>query len=136
MSQVAALSPAPQPVVTTGMMPSVGSAPERAVVQQPTRTDAEVVAKAASTEIKPSGVNEASAPTREVVAKAAQQIQSFVQSMGRNLSFSVDSTTGYHVVRVTNPETGEVVRQLPTEELIRIAQSFEQLNAALVHQKA
>ena len=37
---------------------------------------------------------------------------------------------------VTNPETGEVVRQLPTEELIRIAKSFEQLNAALVHQRA
>lgn len=137
MSQVAALNSAPQAIVASGVMPSAGSVPERAVVvQQPVRSDAEVVAKAASTEIKPSGVNEASQPTREVVAKAAQQIQSFVQSMGRNLSFSVDSTTGYHIVRVTNPETGEVVRQLPTEELIRIAQSFEQLNAALVHQKA
>lgn len=136
MGQVAALNSAPQPVATPGVMPSAGSVPQRAVVQQPVRTDAEVVAKAASAEFKPSGVNEASAPTREVVAKAAQQIQSFVQSMGRNLSFSVDSTTGYHIVRVTNPETGEVVRQLPTEELIRIAQSFEQLNAALVHQKA
>lgn len=133
MSQVAALNSAPQSVVS-GAMPSAGSVPER--VSQPVRTDAEVVAKAASTEFKPSGVNEAAQPTREVVAKAAQQIQSFVQSMGRNLSFSVDSTTGYHIVRVTNPQTGEVVRQLPTEELIRIAQSFEQLNAALVHQKA
>lgn len=133
MSQVAALNSAPQPVVT-GVMQSAGSVPERAV--QPVRSDAEVVAKAASTEIKPSAVNEVTQPTREVVAKAAEQIQSFVQSMGRNLSFSVDSTTGYHIVRVTNPQTGEVVRQLPTEELIRIAQSFEQLNAALVHQKA
>ena len=133
MSQVAALNSAPQPVVS-GAMPSAGSVPER--VSQPLRTDAEVVAKAASTEIKPSGVKAAAEPAREVVAKAAEQIQSFVESMGRNLSFSVDSTTGYHIVRVTNPQTGEVVRQLPTEELIRIAQSFEKLNAALVHQKA
>ena len=133
MSQVAITNSAPQTVVTAPMH-SVGSIPEH--MSQPVRTDAEVVAKAASTEFKPSGVNEVTQPTREVVAKAAQQIQSFVQSMGRNLSFSVDSTTGYHIVRVTNPETGEVVRQLPTEELIRIAQSFEQLNAALVHQKA
>ena len=133
MSQVAALNSAPQPVAN-GVMPTAGSVPE--LVTQPIRSDAEVVAKAASTEIKPSAVNEVTQPTREVVAKAAQQIQSFVQSMGRNLSFSVDSTTGYHIVRVTNPETGDVVRQLPTEDLIRIAQSFAQLNAALVHQKA
>jgi len=100
------------------------------------RSDAEVVSTVASMEIKPSSVNETSAPSREVVAKAAQQIQSFVQSMGRNLNFSVDSTTGYHVVRVTNPETGEIIRQLPSEELLRIAQSFAQINSALVNQKA
>ena len=134
MSQIAAVTPAPQPVAF-GVMQSADSVPDQRV-SQPVRSDAEVVAKAASTEFKPSGVNEASQPTREVVAKAAEQIQSFVNSMGRNLSFSVDSTTGYHIVRVTNPETGDVVRQLPTEELIRIAQSFEQLNAALIHQKA
>jgi len=132
MTQVAALNTSPS--AGMAVMQSTGSAPER--VAQPVRTDAEVVAVAASAEIKPSSVNETSQPTREVVAKAAQQIQSFVQSMGRNLNFSIDSTTGYHIVRVTNPETGETIRQLPSEELLRLAQSFEQLNAALVNQKA
>lgn len=135
MSQVAAFNSAPIATASNlGVMPSTGFVPEK--VAAPVKSDAEAVATVASTEIKPSNVNEAAAPTREVVAKAAQQIQTFVNSMGRNLSFSVDSTTGYHIVRVTNPETGEVVRQLPTEELLRIAQSFEQLNAALVHQRA
>ena len=132
MTQVAALNTSPS--AGMAVLQSTGSAPER--VAQPVRTDAEVVAVAASAEIKPSSVNETSQPTREVVAKAAQQIQSFVQSMGRNLNFSIDSTTGYHIVRVTNPQTGETIRQLPSEELLRIAQSFEQLNAALVNQKA
>jgi flagellar protein FlaG len=95
-----------------------------------------VVSKAASTEIKPSAVNEVTQPTREVVAKAAEQIQSFVQSMGRNLSFSVDETTGYHVVRVVNPSTGELVRQLPSEELLKISRDFQRLNNALVSQIA
>lgn len=132
MTQVAALNTSSS--AGMAVMQSTGSAPER--VAQPVRTDAEVVAVAASAEIRPSSVNETSQPTREVVAKAAQQIQSFVQSMGHNLNFSIDSTTGYHIVRVTNPETGETIRQLPSEELLRIAQSFEQLNAALVNQKA
>jgi flagellar protein FlaG len=56
--------------------------------------------------------------------------------MGRNLNFSIDQTTGYHVVRVVNPETNETVRQLPSEELLRIAQSMKQLNSTLVNQRA
>ena len=106
------------------------------VVQQPVRTDSEIVAQVASTVIKPSNVDVTSQPTREVVAKAAADIQQFVQSMGRNLSFSVDEVSGYHVVRVVNPSTGELVRQLPSEELLKIARDFERLNNVLVSQKA
>jgi len=41
------------------------------------------------------------------------------------------------VVRVTNPQTGEVVRQLPSEELLKIAESMQQTgNSGLVNQKA
>ena len=106
------------------------------VVQQQVPSDAEVVAKVANTVIKPSNVVQAAAPTQEVVAKTAQQIQSFVASMGRDLSFSIDSTTGYHVVRVTNPETGEVIRQLPSEELLKIAEALQSTGSGLVSQKA
>ena len=114
---------------------STGQVPEQ-VVQQNVPTDAEVVAKVANTVIKPSNVSQATQPTQEVVAKTAQQLESFVASMGRDLSFSVDSTTGYHVVRVTNPQTGEVVRQLPSEELLKIAQTMEHTSSGLVNQKA
>jgi flagellar protein FlaG len=106
------------------------------VIQQPVRTDSEIVAQVASTVIKPSSVDVTSQPTREVVAKAAADIQQFVQSMGRNLSFSVDEVSGYHVVRVVNPSTGELVRQLPSDELLKIARDFERLNNVLVSQKA
>jgi flagellar protein FlaG len=99
-------------------------------------SDSEIVAKVANTVIKPSGVNEAAQPTREVVEKAAQEIQQFVQKMGRNLNFSIDETTGYHVVRVVNPDTGELIRQLPSEELLKIARDFERLNNVLVSQRA
>jgi flagellar protein FlaG len=103
---------------------------------KPGTSDAEVVAKVAATVIKPSSVDSTSQPTRDVVAKAAADLQNFVQSMGRNLSFSVDETTGYHVVRVVNPNTGELVRQLPSEELLKISRDFERLNNALVSQRA
>ena len=81
-------------------------------------------------------LNQASQPTQEVIAKTAKQMESFVQSMGRELNFSVDQASGYSVVRVINPQTGEVIRQLPSEELLKIAEMFEQTNSALVNQKA
>jgi len=90
----------------------------------------------AKVEIKPSNVQKESVMSKEAVAKAAAQIQNFVKEMGRNLSFTIDETTGYNVVRVMNPETNEVIRQLPSEELLKIARSMEQLNSVLVNQKA
>ena len=127
---------AAQPSAAQNALPAVSTAPEQAP-QQVVRSDAEVVSNVASTEIKPSNVGQAAQPSQEVVAKTAQQLESFVQSMGRDLSFSVDSTTGYHVVRVTNPQTGEVVRQLPSEELLKIAETMQQNgNSGLVNQKA
>ena len=136
MSSVTSLNSQPATAnVAASVLPTTGQVPEQ-VVQQSVQSDAEVVAKVASTEIKESAVKESSQPTKDVIAKTAQQIETFVQSMGRDLSFSVDSTTGYHVVKVTNPETGEVVRQLPSEELLKIAQSMEQTNSGLVNQKA
>jgi flagellar protein FlaG len=104
--------------------------------QQSVKSDAQVVAQVASTEIKASGVNEAAKPTREVVAKAAADLQEFVSSMGRNLNFSIDETTGYNVVRVVNPDTGELIRQLPSEELLKISRDFQRLNNVLVSQRA
>jgi flagellar protein FlaG len=119
--------------VGSGALQSSGTTPQQSpVVRQPVRTDAEIVAQVANTIIKPSNVDAASQPTREVVAKAAADIQ----SMGRNLSFSIDETTGYHVVRVVNPNTGELVRQLPSEELLKIARDFQRLNNVLISQKA
>ena len=104
--------------------------------QQSVKSDAQVVSQVVSTEIKASGVNEAAQPTREVVAKAAAQLQEFVNSMGRNLNFSIDETTGYNVVRVVNPDTGELIRQLPSEELLKISRDFQRLNNVLVSQRA
>jgi flagellar protein FlaG len=117
-------------------MLSAGTLSSSSSSAQKVKSDAQVIAQVVSTQIKPSGVAETSQPTREAVSKAAADLQQFVQSMGRNLSFSVDETTGYHIVRVVNPSTGELVRQLPSEELLQIARDFERLNNVLVSQRA
>ena len=103
------------------------------------RPDPEVGAapKVASVPVKlETHVQEATRPTREAVEVAAQQIQHFVSSMQRQVNVSKDDVTGYISVQIVNPDTGEVIRTLPSDELLRIARSFEQLGSTMVHQKA
>ena len=103
---------------------------------QVAKSDSEVIAQVASTPMQSSNINEVVAPVRESIEKIAADLQKFVQSMGRDLNFSVDETTGYHVVRVVDQSTGELIRQLPSDELLKLAREFEQLQNALVSQRA
>jgi len=100
------------------------------------KSDSEVIAQVVSTPMRSSNINEVVAPVRESIEKIAADLQKFVQSMGRDLNFSVDETTGYHVVRVVDQSTGELIRQLPSDELLKLAREFEQLQNALVSQRA
>ena len=100
------------------------------------RNDAEVVAKVISTPIKSSNIAEVTQESRAAIAKAALEIESFMQSMGRNLNISVDGNTGYHVVTVSNPATGEVIRQMPSPELLKIAQSLPKYSGLMLNTKA
>ena len=101
---------------------------------------AEVASKVSNiikdTEAKPSDVAKFAEPTRQVIDNAAKVLQEFVASMGRNLEFTVDVESGYHVVRVTDPSTGDLVRQLPSKELLMLSRTMATLNNGLVSQKA
>lgn len=62
---------------------------------------------------------------QDVLARAAQRVADSMGS-GNSFSFSVDTQTGITVVRVFNRSTGELVRQIPTEEVVRVAQLLQQ----------
>jgi len=54
----------------------------------------------------------------------AEQISRQMQSMSRELKFSVNQEIDRTVVQVTNPQTGETVRQIPSEEFIALAEAL------------
>ena len=65
------------------------------------------------------------------IEQAVQQITSFGKDLTRSLSISVDERSGNYVVQVQNAETKEVVRQIPAEEVLRIAEVVAERNADL-----
>jgi len=58
------------------------------------------------------------------LSRLAEQISRQMQSMSRQLKFSVNREVDRTVVQVTNPETGETVRQIPSEEFIALAEAL------------
>lgn len=55
------------------------------------------------------------------VEQAVSQVNEFVQNLNRDLQFTVDEDSGRTVIKVLDTETKEVIRQIPPEELLRIA---------------
>ncbi len=64
------------------------------------------------------------APTPDRVEQAVQQIQSYLNDNQRQLQFQVDSSSGRTIVRVVNPETSELIRQIPSEEVLVLARAI------------
>ena len=63
-------------------------------------------------------------------------IESFLRRNERDLSFSFDSSTGFYVTKVMTESSGEVVRQVPSEEMLRIARNIDQMRGRLVDTSA
>lgn len=76
-------------------------------------------------------------PSQEQVQRAVESMKELVQAKAPNsLSFSIDDTTGKTIVRVSDAQTGEMIRQIPSEELLEIARSLDKLQGMLLEQKA
>jgi len=60
------------------------------------------------------------------VAKAIERINELSRGSRRDLRFRVDESSGRTIITVINAVTKEIVRQIPPEELLAIAQTLEQ----------
>lgn len=67
---------------------------------------------------------------------AVQEIEKFVQSVKRNLEFSIDEPSGKVVVKVIASDSGEVIRQIPNEEVLKLANSLNDASSLLFSAKA
>ena len=61
-------------------------------------------------------------PANQVQLKeAVDQINQYVQTVQRDLSFSMDGETGHTVIKVMDSSSGELIRQIPAEEVLALA---------------
>ena len=62
---------------------------------------------------------------------AIEQINAAMRDGGRGLNFVIDDALNQPIIKVTRAETGEVIRQIPNEVVVRVAHNLEKLQGLL-----
>lgn len=57
------------------------------------------------------------------VSRAVTQINDYVQTINRELQFSVDEASGHTVIKVLDVVSGQVIRQIPEHEVLALAKT-------------
>jgi len=60
-----------------------------------------------------------------------EKLNAALRDGGRNLNFQIDDKAGGLVVLVKNADTGEIVRQIPNDAVVRMARSIEAFKGML-----
>ncbi len=118
---------------------ALGNQQGAALAQSPSATSgsAEVRAQTVSSLSASAAIQaEEKEPDQASIRQAVDRINEVVQSLTSNLEFSVDEDTGINVIKVVDNETGDVIRQIPSKEVLAIAQSLSQLQGLMVREQA
>jgi flagellar protein FlaG len=73
--------------------------------------------------------------TAQQLDKVAQQLQDFVGDMNRGLQFSVDKNSGRDVIKVVDKESGDLIKQYPSEEVLSLVAKLSEAAGALIDEK-
>ena len=63
----------------------------------------------------------------EQIESAVTKLNEFVQTNSTQLNFSVDEGSNKQVVKVTDSKSGDIIRQIPSEEILRLSERLQEL---------
>ena len=75
-------------------------------------------------------------PTEEEVRKSAERVSEAVSRLNRGIRFEIDDSTHTIITKLIDKNTNEVIRQIPSEEVLEIAQRLRQNNGVLLNIEA
>ena len=85
---------------------------------------------------KPVAIKFDASEVRQNLQEAVSMLNQQLASTKRGLGFQIDEAVGGPVVTVRSAETGEVVRQIPNEVVVRVAHNIEKVKGLLLNAKA
>jgi flagellar protein FlaG len=113
---------------------------EAPVLSQGSRSSSKVDQAEEASNLNPNTLNVNNQKQTEERADAVKQkvaeLNQYVQNLDRKLQFSVDDTSGDTIVKVIDKETDELIRQIPSEELLDVKRAIDEYRGILFETKA
>jgi flagellar protein FlaG len=97
---------------------------------------AAVAASAATPAVNPVLAQKPARPDPQKAEQAAKEINDFLKSASAGIEFQVDKQSDRVIVRVVDTETKQLIRQVPTEEMVAISHALDRMTGLLLAQKA
>lgn len=73
--------------------------------------------------------------TAEEIMKDLDAVNTQLRIMNRSIQFSIDERSHDIVVRVVDRESGEVIREVPPESLMKLRERMAEISGLLVEEK-
>ncbi len=73
--------------------------------------------------------------SKDDINQAIIEIKDQVAATGRNINFSFDEELDIVIIKVVNKDTEEVVRQLPSEEVVELARYLQESKGLLLQEE-
>lgn len=71
----------------------------------------------------------------KVIGEAVEDVNAFMTNMQYNLAFSIDEDSGEPIVFIKDIDTDEVIRQIPSEELVVLRKKLDDVSGILFDTK-
>ncbi len=94
---------------------------------KPEISNPEISKQTAKTVENTAAVKNNAVPSVEQVDEALQVLNKAAVFEQRSLSFMVDEASGKSIIKVMDKSTEQVIRQIPSEELLKVAQDIKRL---------
>lgn len=109
--------------VTSGEAPPTGAAPLPETAVRATNRDAALAERTRREGDNSSGSKKLS---EDEMRDAAEELQGYMESVRRDLRFNIDDDAGRLVIKVVDQKNGEVVRQIPSEEVLALLRRMKE----------
>ena len=109
---------------SASLRPSTPSKPENA---------APVIRAGNNLDASPAQEQPTESNSRMEMSNAVRSLNESVQNIQRGIEFSIDEESGRSVVKVVDRETGEVIRQLPSEDALAVSRQIKEFVESRQH---
>ncbi|AQS38908.1 flagellar protein FlaG [Shewanella psychrophila] len=108
--------------------------PLKATTPEASEVEARALVKAIEEGSEASKANKEDNP--EKLQEAVAELSDTMSMMKKGLAFRVDDSSGVSVVNVMDMDSGETIRQIPTEEALELAQKLFEVSGMLMKTEA